>query len=494
MALATTETRHAAGVTMPARSRAAWTLDYQRKLAITDTAIVLMSTFGAQGLRDEYFGNGWWHSTGHLMITAVVSLGWLIALHTSGARAPRVTGVGVQEYRVILGATVKVFGVFAIWSLLIASNIGRGYMLVALPLGTTLLLLSRMMWRGWLQRERAQGRALHQVVLLGSPETAYPVAADLLRNRAAGYQVIGRVGCGDNGFSFGDRPDVPFLGEVDDLLTILDRVGADTVVVTGSQDLSPEQLRTLGWELEDERFNLVLTPSLISVGGPRVRTSEVTGLSLLHVDTPRYEGLQRIGKRTFDLIGAGIVLTLAAIPMLVVATVIRFTSTGPVLYRQTRIGRGGAPFQMIKFRSMRQGADAELQALLAEARGDDDTVTPLFKVENDPRITPIGRFIRKYSIDELPQLFNVVKGDMSLVGPRPQVAGEVELYDNAAHRRHMVQPGMTGLWQVSGRSTLDWEDAIALDLHYVANWSVTTDISILARTVRAVVAPGATAH
>lgn len=477
---------------LAARSRAAWAGRYRRRLALTDTTIVLLTMFGAQGLRDAVVGGAWWNSPVHTVLTLVISLGWLITIHVYGTRDARVVGVGGGEYRRIVGATTRVFGVFAIWCLLVGNDLGRGYLLIALPVGTALLVASRFLWRLWLHRERRADRCCNSVVLLGSRETALPVAADLRRNRAAGYRVLGLVGCGSPPAP-GGRTGIPVLGDVDDLVPILERVGADTVVVTGSPDLSPDRLRALGWQLEDERFNLVLTPSLISVGGPRVHMSLVTGLSLLHVDTPRYEGVQRLTKRAFDLVGALLILAVFALPMLVVAAAVRITSPGPAMFRQSRIGREGRPFSMLKMRSMHEGSDAKLSNLL-EAQSEQDNITPLFKVVDDPRITRVGAVIRKYSIDELPQLFNVIRGEMSLVGPRPQVAGEVELYDDAAHRRHLVQPGMTGLWQVSGRSALDWDDAIALDLHYVANWSVATDIGILLRTLRAVIAPGATAH
>lgn len=470
---------------------ATWAQLYRRRLLVTDTVVVVLCMFGAQGLRDQLVSGAWWESWEHTSLSLLVSLGWLLSLHAYGSRSSRVIGVGSAEFHRIVGASIRVFGLFAIWALLARNDLGRGYLLVAMPLGMTLLIVGRLIWRGWLRRRRRVGQFCHSVVLLGSPGTAVPVANDLARNITAGYRVLGLVLSDDDAGELRLPRGVPVLGGLDDVVGVLERVGADTVVVTGSSELSPDQLRTLGWQLEDERYNLVFTPSLSSVGGPRVHMSPVAGLSLLHVDTPRYEGIQRFQKRALDLVGALGLLMVLGLPMLVVALLIKLSSPGPVLYRQERIGRDGQPFSMVKFRSMRQGADAELAALLAAQQTDG---APLFKVADDPRITRIGRFLRKYSVDEVPQLFNVVRGEMSLVGPRPQVADEVALYDEAAHRRHRVQPGMTGLWQVSGRSSLDWEDAISLDLHYVANWSVTTDLGILLRTFRAVVAPGDTAH
>lgn len=218
----------------------------------------------------------------------------------------------------------------------------------------------------------------------------------------------------------------------------------------------------------------------------------MAGLPLIHVETPRYDGGKLVAKRTFDLIGSSLLIAVMSPIFLVLALLVKASSPGPVLYRQERIGLNGDTFHMLKFRSMRNDADAELANLLA-AQGTSDQ--PLFKVANDPRVTRIGRTLRKHSLDEFPQLFNVLLGSMSLVGPRPQREGEVAMYDDAARRRLLLKPGMSGLWQVGGRSSLCWEDAIRLDLFYVENWSILGDIVILWRTFRAVVAPSeAEAH
>jgi exopolysaccharide biosynthesis polyprenyl glycosylphosphotransferase len=204
---------------------------------------------------------------------------------------------------------------------------------------------------------------------------------------------------------------------------------------------------------------------------------------LVHVEIPRYEGADRFAKRAFDVCVSAALLTVLSLPLLIIAIVVVTTSRGGLFFSHERIGKHGQPFKMLKFRSMVADADSHLDALL-QAQGTVDK--PLFKIENDPRITRIGGFLRRYSIDEVPQLINVLKGDMSLVGPRPQVAKEVALYDHAAARRLFVKPGMTGLWQVSGRSNLGWEESVRLDLFYVENWSLTADVAILFRTVRAV--------
>jgi exopolysaccharide biosynthesis polyprenyl glycosylphosphotransferase len=234
-------------------------------------------------------------------------------------------------------------------------------------------------------------------------------------------------------------------------------------------------LRKLGWDLESTGIGLVLAPGMTQVAGPRILTRPVAGLPLLHVEAPTFTGPKRAVKNSFDIFGAALIgLLLSPLLLLVVLLVRR--DGGPAFYRQTRVGLGGEPFGMVKFRSMVPNADRMPRP------GEHDGAGPLFKQKNDPRITPLGRILRKTSIDELPQLWNVVRGDMSLVGPRPPLASEVELYDDHVRRRFLVKPGMTGLWQVSGRSDLAWDDSVRLDLYYVENWNLVEDLKIMWRT------------
>jgi len=235
--------------------------------------------------------------------------------------------------------------------------------------------------------------------------------------------------------------------------------------------------------LEGTDIDLVMAPRIVDVSSSRVLPRPVDGVPLIHIDTPDFGGAKFRLKHAFDVIASAALIIALTPVLLVVALAVKLSGPGPILFTHTRIGRHGAPFKMLKFRSMVDSADLQLKGLLAEQGTSDQ---PLFKVENDPRITPVGRFIRKYSLDELPQLFNVLGGTMSLVGPRPQVADEVALYDSAAARRLLVKPGVTGLWQVSGRSNLSWGDSIRLDLNYIENWSLRGDLGILLRTVKAV--------
>lgn len=329
---------------------------------------------------------------------------------------------------------------------------------------------------------------MYRAVVAGEPQKVMHVIQSIRRAEGSGFDIVGVVTTRGKEGALGG---VPVLGGYDAIQTIMDGADVDTLIVTSDDDLTPEQLRRVGWAVADREKDLVVAPALTDVAGPRIHSRPVAGLPLVYVEYPALEGYKRFSKRAFDIAVSALLIVVASPIMSVTAIAIRIDGAGPIFYQQKRIGRRGMPFGMIKFRSMVANADDQLASLL-DLQGKSDQ--PLHKVIDDPRITRVGRFIRKHSIDELPQLFNVFLGTMSLVGPRPQREAEVALYDDAAHRRLLVKPGMSGLWQVSGRSALSWDDAIRLDLYYVENWSFTQDIQILFRTVRAVVAPGDSAH
>jgi exopolysaccharide biosynthesis polyprenyl glycosylphosphotransferase len=254
------------------------------------------------------------------------------------------------------------------------------------------------------------------------------------------------------------------------------------VIVAGELPGGRDAIQDLGWRLENSKTELILTSRLTDVAGPRIHMRPVDGLPMLHVDLPQYAGLNHTIKRGIDLALAGFAVLLLSPVLAAVALAVRLDSPGPVLFRQERIGVAGRSFTMFKFRSMVIDAEARLAALAAQNEGSG----LLFKMRDDPRITKVGAFIRRYSLDELPQLFNVLNGSMSLIGPRPPLPREVVAYEGRVNRRLLIKPGITGLWQVSGRSNLSWEESVKLDLYYVENWSITTDFMILLKTVRAV--------
>lgn len=470
-----------------------WREVYSVRLIVTDLAVQVWVVFGVQTLwfggdaPDVAFrGSALGGVLTYSIVSALVVGAWMAGLSIYGTRGYRVLGTGSEEYRLIIDVSLRLFGIIAILAFLVQVDIARGYLLISFPLGVAALVLSRWMWRQWLKVQRMHGNFSSTVLLVGSASSAAHIAKQLASKTDAGYLVVGACLPPRENTDLLPGTGVPVFGDFDSLLDSLERSGADTVIITSSDDLPPERVRELSWSLEPGRKHLVMAPNLTDIGGPRIHTRPVAGLPLIHVETPRYEGRKQFSKRTFDVVCSGVLLAVLSPLLLALALVVKCTSRGPVFYRQARIGLNGDEFGMLKFRSMIVDADHQLAALL-QAQGTADR--PLFKVTNDPRLTRAGAVLRKYSLDEFPQLVNVFLGSMSLVGPRPQREGEVALYDAAAHRRLYVKPGMSGLWQVSGRSNLSWDDSIRLDLYYVENWSLTGDIVILFRTLRAVIAP-----
>jgi exopolysaccharide biosynthesis polyprenyl glycosylphosphotransferase len=468
-----------------------WPRSYANRLAVSDLAVIAWAVIGTQiawfGTLDaelnvsEYRGG---FGLSYTLVSIALILAWAAILAIFGTRDSRFVGAGNNEYRRVVDATVRLFGVVAIIAFLFQLSLARGYIILAFPIGLIALLASRWMWRQWLVAQRLSGRFSSRVLLVGSRASVSTIARDLARAPGSGYVVVGACIPGDTVGEYLSSG-VPISTNLDQVLAAMDATGADTVVVTSSDELSPERIRELSWSLEPGRQHLVLAPSLTDVGGPRIHMRPVAGLPLIHVETPRYEGMKRFSKRAFDIVSS-VVLLVVLTPLLVaVALGVRLSTPGAVLFRQERVGLNGSHFEMLKFRSMVVDAEERLVEVSALMRTEGNTV--MFKMKNDPRVTPIGGFLRRYSLDELPQLFNVLGGSMSLVGPRPPLDTEVAIYENHVHRRFLVKPGITGLWQVSGRSDLSWEDTVRLDLYYVENWSITGDLVILWRTFRAVI-------
>ncbi|AYF97249.1 sugar transferase [Protaetiibacter intestinalis] len=468
-----------------------WRSSYARRLGWSDFLVVAWAVFGAQLL---WFGVDSVKVTGTEEITAftvnytifsvALILLWTIALGVGATREYRIVGAGADEYKRVANVSLQVFGLVAIVGFAFQLQFSRGYLLVALPAGVLILLLERWLWRQWLGSVRLLGEYSARCVVVGGTRAVQEIVGTLGRQSAAGYHVLAVCISGAGRTLDLDRR--IRVASVDQLKTVMAEVGADTVIMVGGHDLSAREIRELSWSLIPGEQHLVMVPNLIDVAGPRIHTRPVAGLPLVHVETPRYEGAGRFTKRAFDLLGAFVAVILLSPVLLFAALAVKLGSRGPLLFRQERIGLRGETFHMLKFRSMVVDAEARLPELLQERRDAGNEV--LFKLKDDPRVTRVGRFMRRYSIDELPQLFNVLGGSMSLVGPRPPLEREVDLYDEAARRRLLVRPGLTGLWQVSGRSTLSWEDSIRLDLYYVENWSLMGDVVLLWRTVKAVFA------
>jgi exopolysaccharide biosynthesis polyprenyl glycosylphosphotransferase len=243
------------------------------------------------------------------------------------------------------------------------------------------------------------------------------------------------------------------------------------------------KLRTLAWELEKTGTDLCVAPALLDVAGPRTTVRSTAGLTLLHVDHPQLSGPRQVVKDLFDRSAAAFGLLMLSPLLLGIAVAIRLSDSGPALFTQTRVGKGGETFKIYKFRTMVVDAEARL----AQIRAQNDSDGVLFKMRRDPRVTAVGAKLRKWSLDELPQLLNVLRGEMSLVGPRPALPEEAAVYADHVRRRLVVKPGLTGMWQVNGRSDLSWEESVRLDLRYVENWSFVLDLQILWKTVSVMV-------
>jgi exopolysaccharide biosynthesis polyprenyl glycosylphosphotransferase len=408
---------------------------------------------------------------------------WVIDLRLSGAYDPRFIGIGSDEFRKVLNAGVGLTATLALFSYAFDVELSRVYLLTVMPGVTVIGLIARYAKRKRLHSRRNLGLCMSSVVAVGHEGSVADLIAELRRESYHGLKVVGTCLAGQSVAD--DVTGVPVYGsaEVEDVATAVRRSGADTVAVLSCPEIDGVKLRQLAWELEKTGTDLCVAPALLDVAGPRTTVRPAAGLTLLHVDHPQLSGPRQVVKELFDRGMAAIALLLLSPLMIAVALVIRLSDRGPALFTQTRVGRNGQSFRIYKFRTMVVDAEARLAELIPT--NDFDGV--LFKLRRDPRITAIGARLRKWSVDELPQLINVVKGEMSLVGPRPALPSEAAKYADHVRRRLVVKPGITGMWQVNGRSDLSWEDTVRLDLRYVENWSFALDLQILWKTISVIV-------
>jgi exopolysaccharide biosynthesis polyprenyl glycosylphosphotransferase len=412
------------------------------------------------------------------LVAPFLLAGWMGTLAWSHAYARQLFGSGFEEFQAVSRGSVIAWFLISTGLYLCNLPIARGFTLIAFALGLPLLLAERYAVRRWLSSSRDRGDLRHRVLLVGEVHAVEELARVLERQTGLGYDIVGYVdsakGAGANPLLSHWIPD-----GLADLRNTCQRMEIDTVMLIGGGF----DLRNVTWDLEGTGVDVVVVPHLADIAAPRMFMRPVVGLPLLYVEEPKAKGARSWYKRTFDVAVTSLALTMLSPVMLVTAALIKLSDGGPVLYKQARVGLHGTVFHCFKFRSMRVDAE-KAEAELRARQGHEGA---LFKMEDDPRVTRVGKFIRRYSIDELPQLLNVLNGTMSLVGPRPQQQWEVDTYSDIARRRLHVRPGMTGLWQVSGRSKLSFDEAIRLDLFYRDNWSMLVDLAIIGRTVKAVV-------
>jgi exopolysaccharide biosynthesis polyprenyl glycosylphosphotransferase len=457
---------------------AAWTGSYLRRTALADCLCAVAAGAIAYELR---FDATSYRPAVYLAFTALLPIVWIGALALAGGYDPRFIGVGSDEFRRVINAAVTLTAAIAIISYAVKFDTARGYVVIALPCVAALDLVVRHRLRRRLHRLRSRGACMRKVVAVGHAAAVADLIGELRRGTYHGLSVVGA--CLAGGSMLGEIAGVPVIGGLTNVTAAVGYLGADTVAVLACPEMNGIRLRELAWDLEKTGTDMCVAAALLDVAGPRTTIRPVAGLPLLHVDHPELAGGKRVLKGVFDKVVALTVLILLAPLFAAIMLAVRFGDHGPVFFRQTRVGKDGHAFSVWKFRTM--VVDAEQRKAELAALNESDGA--LFKMRRDPRVTKAGSWLRRYSLDELPQLFNVVLGDMSLVGPRPALPAEAAKYGDHMRRRLVVKPGITGLWQVNGRSDLPWDEAVRLDLRYVENWSLALDLQILWKTWSAVI-------
>ena len=461
----------------PTRRRSlSWVTRYQWQLVAADAACGLLA--GLIALLGRFSGD--LEPSPYVIATAALPVVWVSWVAMAGGYDPRFIGLGSEEYRRVINSAISLTAAIAIVSYAFKVEFARGYVLIALPFLGVADTTARYAVRKLLHRQRGHGRCMRRVVAAGHSAAVADLIVQLRHDHYHGLEVVGACLADHAGWT--EVKGVPVTGSLADVTQAVGQTGSDTVAVLACPEMDGVTLRRLAWELEKDGTDLCVAPALMDVAGPRTTIRPVAGLPLLHVDHPELAGAKWAVKSVFDKAFATAALCVLGPLLAFIAVAILVKDGGPVLFTQTRVGKDGKPFTVLKFRTMVPDAEQRREALAALDEGDG----LLFKVRKDPRVTATGAWLRRRSLDEFPQLFNVLLGEMSLVGPRPPLPCEVARYGDDVRRRLVVQPGMTGLWQVNGRSDLSREDAVRLDLRYVENWSFALDLQILWKTCAAV--------
>ena len=463
----------------PTTGFATWGRRYIARLVALDSAVAMAAVLAASLVFPQLVA----FSTDKLLILIVgAALAWPVAVAIGRGYERSNIGVGDDEMRAVLRALVVAIAAGAVPSAVTGNPGLVNLCVVGTPLAGIASLFVRLLVRKHLHHQQAAGTNVRRVIVVGSTYAVSDLTAALDREPHCGMQVIGVCVPYDD-MAIARDAALNVVGDLEQLPALVGRLGADAVAVTGGDATRHNYLRELSWSLEGAGVELLVHPGLIEVAGPRMHIRPHVGLPLLHVEQPHFTGWRRLLKRATDLMMTSFGLIVIAPILAAIALAVKLEDGGPVIFRQTRVGLDGSTFTMLKFRSMHTDAESRL----AELRAQNPHIGTMFKMQDDPRITRTGKLLRKFSLDELPQLFNVLSGSMSLVGPRPPLQSEVAVYKNDARRRLLVTPGLTGLWQVSGRSLLSWEETVRLDLRYVENWTLTLDLLILWKTFFAVV-------
>ncbi|SED28598.1 sugar transferase [Streptomyces melanosporofaciens] len=457
-----------------------WEQRYRRTVITSDTvatAFVVAAIGNFFGARDA--AN--WHEKWGILAFGT----WLLvlaALAVGRAWAPAVLGQGAEEFRRLGRSLFAATVVLALGGIALTSRNIKLWIFVAIPAIALVTMTERYVLRLWLHKQRKEGRCLRPVLAAGSPATVRDLIARTRKFPHLGWRVEAVCTTDGRGLDSDQLDGVRVVGRLTDVAKHVRHDGYRVVAVTPDPHWSPDRLQRLAWNLEGSDAEMVVAPVLMEVAGPRLHVDAVLGIPLLRVSMPTFTGGRRAIKGVVDRVGAAVLLVLFAPLMVLVGLLVLLDSRGGAFYRQRRVGKDGREFTILKFRTMVAGAHRARTELADRNEG----AGLLFKLRRDPRVTRVGAVLRRYSLDELPQLFNVLTGSMSLVGPRPPLPEESAAYDPDIRRRLLVKPGLTGLWQISGRSDLPWEEAVRLDLRYVEDWSLALDTVILWKTLRAV--------
>lgn len=416
----------------------------------------------------------------------VFCLLWFVILGLFQTRSSKVLGAGPKEYGLVTQSSLLAFATTVFILFLMNADFSRQILISFFSIGTIALVFSRWAWRRGLNKLRKDSGWKDNVILVGPISSVVELSKELLARYQTGLNPAGFCLTGNNG-SFPEWIDVsnnriPVLGNLESVRSALDTTHSTCVIISEKSQITQSEISDIAWSLDADKHELVLSQGLIDVSGPRIHMRPLAGLPFVYVEVPNFIGAKRFAKRMIDLFGSLFGIMILFVPGLIVSVAIWANGKGPIFFVQERVGRNNTHFKIYKFRTMNPDAEKQKEKLLSAS----DSSSPLFKLTDDPRVTRIGKFLRKWSIDEIPQLVNVLIGNMSLVGPRPPLQSEVDLYDDHVHRKFLVKPGITGLWQISGRSNLSWEDSVRLDLYYVENWSITTDFIIMFRTISSV--------
>jgi exopolysaccharide biosynthesis polyprenyl glycosylphosphotransferase len=459
------------------RSITSWQSKYRCSALFVDGLCGLAADALAAQVRFTYPG---YRPTTYLAVTLTMPLLWLGAVALSGGYDSRFFGVGSDEFRKVLNAGVTLTATVAIICYTVKFDLARGYVAIVLPTATVLDLVARFRLRKRLHARRSTGACVQRVVAIGHANSVTALITELGRDSYHGLSVV--AACLADDPHRHDLAGVPVYGGIEAAAQAVRHFDADSVAVLACPELTSVRLRELTWELESRGTEIYVAPALLDVAGPRTTIRPIAGLPLLHVDHTELCGGRQALKTLFDRACAVAAIVLLSLVFMAIAIVIKLGDGGPVFFKQLRVGQNGQGFLVWKFRTMVVDAEQRKHLLAAENEGNG----VLFKVRKDPRVTKAGAWLRRYSLDELPQLFNVLLGHMSLVGPRPALPQETARYGRHMLRRLAVKPGITGLWQVSGRSDLSVDDSVRLDVRYVENWSLILDLQIIWKTVRAI--------